>query len=188
MRFCLPMATIVVPKPFAGLQTREDVAQLLGASVAKLKFLLYGRPESQRYIEFTLVKRRGGTRTILAPKNDLKVLQRRLADLLATAYRPREVAYAFVEGRSIADNADRHLRRRHVLNVDLKDFFPSINFGRVRGLFISLKAAPAAATVLAQICCHRGALPQGAPTSPVVSNMICARMDRQLLSLARKHH
>jgi hypothetical protein len=61
-------------------------------------------------------------------------------------------------------------------------------FGRVRGLFIHLKASPAAATVLAQICCHKDALPQGAPTSPVVSNMICARMDRELLKLAKEHH
>ena len=97
------------------------------------------------------------------------------------------MAYAFVEGLSIADNADRHLRRRHVLNVDITDFFSTINFGRVRGLFIRLKASEAAATVLAQLCCHKGA-PRGAQTSPVVSNMICGRMDRELLALTKNYH
>ncbi len=182
------MAATVTANPLAGLKTREDVAQLLGTSTAQLRFLLHARPEGWRYTEFTLAKRRGGTRTILAPRDDLKILQRKLAKQLVQVYRPRDVAYAFVEGRSIADNADRHLRCRHVLNVDLRNFFPTINFGRVRGLFIHLNAAPAAATVLARICCHKDALPQGAPTSPVVSNMICARMDRELLALAKKYY
>jgi RNA-directed DNA polymerase len=182
------MATTVSAKPLARLSSLQDVAHLLSTSAAQLGFLLYARRESRRYTEFILAKRRGGTRTILAPRDDLKILQRKLAEVLAKAYYPRTVAYAFVEGRSIADNADRHLRRLHVLNVDLKDFFPSINFGRVRGLFIYLKASPAAATVLAHICCHKDMLPQGAPTSPVVSNMICGRMDRELLALAKKHH
>ena len=76
-----------------------------------------------------------------------------------------------------------------MLNVDLKNFFPTINFGRVRGLFMAKPfCAPAnVSTMLAQICCHNGALPQGAPTSPVVSNLICYRMDGQLLQLARRH-
>ena len=182
------MAATVTANPLAGLTSLQDVAQLLGTSATQLRFLLYARAESRRYTEFTVAKRRGGTRTILAPRDDLKILQRKLAEVLAQAYHPRDVAYAFIEGRGIADNADRHLRRRHVLNVDLKDFFPTINFGRVRGLFIRLKASPAAATVLAHICCHKDALPQGAPTSPVVSNMICGRMDRELLALAKKQH
>ena len=182
------MAETVSTNPIARLKTIADIALLLDSSAAQIKFLLYGRLEAQRYTEFTITKRRGGTRTILAPGQDLKILQHKLAIRLAEVYRPREVTYGFVEGRSIGDNADQHLRCRHVLNVDLKDFFPSINFGRVRGLFIWLDAEPGAATVLAQICCHKGALPQGSPASPIVSNMICLRMDRQLLKLAKRHH
>jgi RNA-directed DNA polymerase len=174
--------------PFEGLKTREDVAEWLGTSASQLKYLLHGRAATQRYTEFTIAKRRGGERTILAPRDDLKILQRKLSEQLARMYVPRDVAYAFVEGRNIRDNAEQHVRCRHVLNVDLKDFFPSVNFGRVRGLFMSLGATPGAATILAQICCHHNVLPQGAPTSPVVSNMICARMDRELLALAKKYH
>jgi len=76
-----------------------------------------------------------------------------------------------------------------VLNIDLSDFFPSINFGRVRGLFMHFpyNIPEGAATVLAQLCCHDNQLPQGAPTSPVVSNMICARLDSQLRLLAKEN-
>src|SRR5206468_2547926 len=149
-----PMAATVTAGPFAGLNTLEDVAQLLNTSAKQIRFLLYARPAARRYTQFTIAKRRGGTRTILAPRKDLKALQRKLAARLAEAYTVREPVYGFVEGRCIADNAGLHLRRRHVLNADLKDFFPTINFGRVRGLFIALKASPRAATVLAHICCH----------------------------------
>jgi RNA-directed DNA polymerase len=175
--------------PLSGLRTRADVANYIGTSVAQLQLLLYARHECLRYREFTIAKRRGGTRVIFAPQEDLKLLQRKLADKLTeTAYRPRNVAYGFIAGRSIRGNADQHLRSRYVMNVDLKDFFPSIHFGRVSGLFEALGAGKAAATVLAQICCHKKALPQGAPTSPVVSNMICATMDAKLLALATKYH
>jgi RNA-directed DNA polymerase len=182
------MASTITASLFAGLKTLVDVAHLLGTSAKQLQFLLYGRRAHQRYKQFTIAKRGGGTRIILAPRSDLKVLQRELATRLADAYTIREPVYGFVRGRCIADNAGIHLGRRHVLNVDLKDFFPSINYGRVRGLFIALKASPQAATVLAHICCHDNLLPQGSPASPIVSNMICARMDRELLALAKKHY
>jgi RNA-directed DNA polymerase len=85
-------------------------------------------------------------------------------------------------------NAEKHSKKRYVLNVDLKDFFPTINFGRVRGMFMAypFKFNKSVATVLAQICCFKNQLPQGAPSSPVVSNAICATLDRDLLELARK--
>ena len=90
--------------------------------------------------------------------------------------------------RSILTNAQQHLGKKFVLNIDLKDFFGSIHFGRVMGIFLAppYKCSKEVATVLAQICCHSGKLPQGAPTSPVVSNMICARMDSQLRLLAKE--
>lgn len=125
---------------------------------------------------------------ILAPKEDLKILQIKLAKQLDLHYQPRNVVFGFVEDRSIVGNAERHVACRYVMNVDLKDFFPSINFGRVRGLFLAMGAAKEAATVLAQVCCHQGQLPQGAPTSPVISNMICRKMDRLLADLAKAHN
>jgi RNA-directed DNA polymerase len=83
-------------------------------------------------------------------------------------------------------NANRHLNADFVLNFDLEDFFPSIHFGRVKGLFESkpYNLPEAVAVTLAQVCCHNALLPAGAPTSPTISNMLCAKMDSQLKRLA----
>ncbi len=93
----------------------------------------------------------------------------------------------YVKGRNIIQNAQRHKRKRWVLRVDLSNFFGQINFGRVRGLFLSMGMAEEAATCVAQICCDGDSLPQGAPTSPVVSNMICMKLDRELGKLSREN-
>jgi len=116
-------------------------------------------------------------------------VQQKLLQVLSEVYRPRGCVHGFVRNRSIVSNAARHTARAWVLNVDLKDFFPSINFGRVRGMFMAppYRLPEAVATALAQVCCHENQLPQGAPTSPVVANMVTARMDGELLSLAREY-
>jgi len=180
----------LVANPLAGLTTRADVARLLETSTKQLVYLLYVRPESERYREFRIAKRRGGERVIFAPRPELKRLQRTLAERLSEIYRPRNVVHGFTAGRSIVSNANYHIGRRWVLNVDLKDFFPSIHFGRVRGLFMSpaIGAGDQASIVLAQVCCHKKHLPPGAPTSPILANMICAKLDRQLVDLAKRHH
>jgi RNA-directed DNA polymerase len=96
--------------------------------------------------------------------------------------------HGFARHRSIRTNAKRHIGCKFLLNFDLQDFFPSINFGRVKGLFSSKPYAlpEPVSLALAQICCYLRTLPAGAPTSPVVANMICARMDARLKELARK--
>lgn len=95
-------------------------------------------------------------------------------------------AHGFVSGRSIISNATQHRRQVWTARVDLKDFFPTIGFARVRGLFMSkpFYYPPDVATLLAQLCCHRNGLPQGAPTSPIISNFICRGLDADLARLA----
>jgi RNA-directed DNA polymerase len=134
-------------------------------------------------------KRRGGFRDIFAPATSLRIMQDKLLQVLNEVYRPRGCVHGFVRDRSILSNAIRHVQRAWVLNVDLKDFFPSINFGRVRGMFMAspYRLPAEAATALAQVCCHENQLPQGAPTSPIVANMVCARLDGELLALAKVH-
>jgi retron-type reverse transcriptase len=175
---------------FAELSSIEDIATLLRSSPEQLKFILYARPVSQRYYTFTISKRRGGTRQINAPKPELKAIQRTLSEFLQDRITVRESVHGFVRGRSIVTNARLHVRHRTVFNVDIKDFFPSINFGRVRGLFMAkpFSASQKVATILAQICCHDGSLPQGAPTSPIISNLICWRLDAELQRLAKQHN
>jgi RNA-directed DNA polymerase len=128
----------------------------------------------------------------------LALLQRRLASLLydcidevrQTTPHWRRLAHGFERSRSIITNASMHKRRRYVLNLDLEDFFPSINFGRVRGFFIRDKyfaLHEKVATVIAQIACYNNELPQGGPCSPVISNLIGHLLDVCLARLFKAH-
>lgn len=176
---------------FFRLNTPEDVATLLQVEYRHLTFLLYGKAASSRYTSFGIKKKSGQVRTIQAPCPPLKVLQRRLNEVFQSVYRPGAAVHGFVAHKSVVSNAELHAAQRFVLNLDLKDFFPSIHFGRVRGLLMAkpYERNAKVATVLAQICCfgEPSTLPQGAPTSPVVANMICARMDSELRRLAERH-
>lgn len=174
---------------FAGLRYRRQVASLLEVSDQDLIYFLYRMPKRLRYRTFQITKKNGNRRDIRAPNPGLKILQQKLNQILLAVYRPKASAHGFVLKRSIVTNAAPHRGMRHVFNVDIQDFFPSINFGRVRGLFMAkpYNLTDEAATILAQICCHDNQLPQGAPTSPVVSNMICSAMDSALQKLAQRH-
>ena len=174
---------------FLRLCSPQDVAQVLDIDYGVLVYHLFKVPDDEKYTIFSIPKRSGGSRTIAAPATALKLIQQKLNQVLQATYQPKPSVHGFVQGRSIVTNASRHLKRRYLFNVDLKDFFPSINFGRVRGMFMAApyKLDPPVATVLAQICCFQNTLPQGAPTSPIVSNMICPKMDSQLQRLAKGH-
>lgn len=170
------------------LRTTSELAEALGVSRRHLVYLTYG--SGRRYHNIGIKKRRGGIRTISQPSDGLKEVQRRLARVLEVEYRPGRCVTGFTKGQSIARNAGIHVACRWVLNVDLKDFFPSIHFGRVRGLLMAPPyGVPApVATVVAQLCCNEGRLlPQGAPTSPILSNMLCAKLDAELTRLARRY-
>lgn len=171
------------------LSSSKDVAAYFGVSHGRMIWVLYKAPDVQRYTAFEIPKRTGGMRPIHAPIGLVRELQYKLLEDLKRLYRAHPNAHGFIDGRSVATNAAEHTGKRWVLNVDLKDFFPSINFGRVRGLFLKppFEMGPAAATVCAQIVTHQNGLPQGAPTSPVLSNFIAATLDRRLLRLARQN-
>jgi RNA-directed DNA polymerase len=173
---------------FLALEIPRDVAMLLDVSYDRLIYHIYGVSKERKYVEFSIRKRSGKLRTIAAPATALKILQRKLSQVIYSIYDPKAAVHGFTPSRSILTNAQQHLRKKFVLNIDLQDFFGSIHFGRVRGIFMAppYNRPKEVATVLAQICCHSGKLPQGAPTSPVVSNMICARMDSQLRLLAKE--
>lgn len=176
----------------------DDVAVLLGFKPSRLAYILYLMPAASKYAEFEIPKRSGGMRRITAPAHKLKLLQRRLANLLYLcladidkAGKPRRaLSHGFARSLSIVTNAGVHKRRRYVLNLDLKEFFPSINFGRVRGMLMKDKRfelEPKVATVIAQIACHDHVLPQGSPCSPVLSNIIAHLLDIRLVRLAKAH-
>jgi len=179
-------------------QSIHDVAFLLEFQAKTLAYILYKKPLEEKYRSFTIAKRTGGTREINAPSEDLMLLQKRLSNLLQNCAQELKVtqkwedqlAHGFKKKRSIISNASKHLKRRYVFNVDLQDFFGTINFGRVRGFFIKDKnfgLQPAVATILAQIACHNNALPQGSPCSPVISNLVGHILDVHLCKLASEN-
>jgi len=170
--------------------TPDELARMLGTSYSKIKHFYYSRDMGNNYRQFTIPKKNGEKRIILAPENWLKTLQLRLAKRLQLLYKPRKGVTGFVKNSGIADNANLHKRSRYLFNIDLKDFFPSIKFHRIRGLLIAkpYSLLPETASVIAHLCTFRGSLPQGAPTSPILSNMFCASLDRELYTLAIRHN
>ena len=176
---------------FHNLSAPREIAELLQVDYELLVYYLYKIPDENRYRVFEIKKRRpdSSTRRISAPAKSLKIIQSKLAQVLTSVYLPKVTVHGFLRGKSILTNARKHSNQKYVLNIDLANFFPSINFGRVRGMFMATpyNLNEKVATVLAQICCFNNELPQGAPTSPIVSNMICAKMDSQLRILAQRN-
>ena len=175
---------------FGSLRNLADVAHMLEIDASYLRRILYVRRERENYRSFSVLKRSGKIRTISAPPKALRILQQKLNRVFGLVYSPKTCVHGFTAARSILSNAAPHAGKRWVLNIDLEDFFPSIHLGRVAG---ALSAPPyrigkKAAMVVAQICTTGdGKLPQGAPTSPILSNIVCGRLDGELTALAKRH-
>ncbi|MBE9053220.1 RNA-directed DNA polymerase [Nostocales cyanobacterium LEGE 11386] len=175
-------------KEFKQLQSPRDVAQILQVPYDYLIYYLYRRPEKLQYTSFSVPKKSGGHRTIHSPDKSLAIIQRKLSQVLYAVYSSKPSVHGFAVKRSIITNAKAHTKKKFILNIDIKDFFDSINFGRVRGLFIAkpYELNEKVATILAQICCFNNKLPQGAPSSPIISNLICAKMDSELQRFSKE--
>ncbi|KQP40052.1 DNA polymerase [Methylobacterium sp. Leaf104] len=187
------------------LASPAALARAIGISLGELRFLAYDRALTSvsHYQRFTIPKKTGGVRAISAPMPRLKRAQYWVLDVVLAQVPVHEAAHGFVPGRSILTNAAAHVGRDVVVNLDLKDFFPSLDYRRIKGKFRGLGYAEPVATVLALLCTEpdvdaveidgqqlyaaRGPrrLPQGAPTSPALTNLVCTRLDARLSGLAR---
>lgn len=184
-------------KNLKGAESLEDLAAILGYKPSALAYIIYKLPQPQKYNKFKIPKRSGGEREICAPNEPLKTLQRHLANVLYACRDEidaesglRPLSHGFRRKHSIVTNARRHRRRRYVLNIDLQDFFPTFNFGRVRGFFIhnnGFKLSEKISTIIAQIACFENALPQGSPCSPIIADLIAHLLDVRLAQLAKKN-
>lgn len=201
-----------IRKQFANLQTKEDLMGLLNDALRMLyseqskpiqlkSLTYYANPAlcNSRYKAFTIKKRSGADRTIHAPVKGLKTILRSLNFVLQCMYESHKAATGFVLEKSIVDNAKKHVGHHYVLNLDLKDFFHSFDRNRVK---IGLMYAPfnlrgdkePLAFLLASLCTHpfeidgvvKTVLPQGSPTSPTLTNILCKKLDYRLSGLANR--
>jgi len=170
----------------------EELCNKIGISYSFLKYVLFVKKD--KYSSFSIPKSNGETRTIEAPCRELKYIQRKIKEyielnILVENPLPKTVK-GFIKGESIVTNADDHYKSNYVLNIDLKDFFPSIHFGRVRGMFRKkpFNFNNYEATILAKVACYNGKLPQGSPLSPLIANCICYKLDYKIMNLCKKYH
>jgi hypothetical protein len=190
-------------KPVAGLPALPNVgaiAKLVGVADADelTPLMRAGTEAGSGYVEFEIAKAKGGTRRIAAPRAKLRKVQRALLDSILAKVPVHDASHGFVIGRSTVSNATPHQGAAIVVKLDLKDFFPTVHYRRVRGLFKQLGYSEPVSAVLAGLTTYRpklgsgevvwpGLLPQGAPTSPAIANLVCRRLDNRLAKLAAKY-
>lgn len=187
-------------------RSEEELAAGLSLTVKQLRHLSTHRLREKvsHYLAFSIPRRSGGERVIHAPKKRLKRVLRQVNALLVSKLPVHPAAHGFVKGRSVKTNAEPHVGRAVVVKLDLKDFFPTVTFARVRGLLIALGYGYPVAATLAALCTeaerqrvelegevfHVPIGPrvcvQGAPTSPGLCNAMVKRMDARLTGLAKK--
>lgn len=163
---------------------QQNLAQFLGFDLPYL-LLISNNPELY-YRHFMIPKRSGGRREIHEPLPELKEMQRMILDTILTKIPTHPVAKAFLARSSVRDNASYHISQPIVLKLDLKDFFESLKEFQVYRVFHNIGYHRQVATLLAKLCCLKGSLPQGAPTSPALSNLILADADQAIFSYCRK--
>lgn len=164
----------------------RHLALLTGISAPTLAGMV--KSSDRFYRKFAIPKRRGGERTISAPYPSLKKVQRWIKDHILEHIPVSHVAYAYKKGRSVKDNAGVHLTAESIYKLDIVDFFGSIKPERVIQIFINCGYTTKLSYCLAQLCILDKQLPQGAPTSAVISNIVAKRLDRRLIGLCDDFH
>lgn len=189
------------------IKTDKDLAEFLCIEYKQLRFLTYHRDvvSTDHYHRYTVPKRKGGVRNIAAPKAVLKAVQRKILEEILCKLSVSEKAHGFLKGKSVVTGAKVHEGQTSLLiNMDLENFFPTITFERVRGMFKGFGYSGYISSLLAMLCtyCDRMAievkgetkyvktshriLPQGSPASPMITNILCRKMDIRLNGLAEK--
>lgn len=185
-------------KKFDEIKTRNELADFLDIERKELTYILYVKHVDNLYKSFDILKKSGGVRHIHAPQKKLLYIQKRLANALYEYQKEiweknhvtQNISHAFLQGKSFITNAEIHRNKRFVVNIDLENFFDSFHFGRVRGYFLRnsyFQMPLEVATIIAQLSCYQGKLPQGAPSSPIITNLICNIFDMRVLKLAKKY-
>jgi|GEM_PF-1102053 len=182
---------------FLSLENPIELCQFFKTPIFQLEEII----NQPNYSYYTINKKRGGMRHIFAPEKQLKKIQRRLNYFLQTYYlwiKPEEAHGFVINPRqtseqircNIVANAKVHIGKKHILNIDLKDFFSSISAARIKKLFTSsvFNFSEQMAIALTLLTTYEGKMPTGAPTSPVLSNFICLELDADLRSFCQENN
>lgn len=179
-------------------EARKEVAKLINIELRAITYVLYKKGIEESYKSFEIPKKAGGTRVIDSPNKQLKRIQRQLGKKVYDIHKnyidqkriASNISHGFETGKSIITNARIHKNKKYLLNIDIANFFSSINFGRVQGYFNKSQEfmfSKEVSTIISQLVCYEKKLPQGAPTSPIISNLIFNIVDLRILSLAKKY-
>ena len=187
----------------------KELSEFLNIEYKQLRYLTYHRDvvKFDNYVRYTIPKKKGGVRSIAAPKKILKKAQRTILDKILSKVEINQCAHGFIQGKSVVSGAEVHSNAKVdlLINMDLENFFPTITFERVRGMFEKFGYSNYVSSLLAMICtyCERmemeikgekvyvktsdRILPQGSPCSPMITNIICNKLDKRLNGLATKY-
>ena len=179
-------------------EARKEVAKLINIELRAITYVLYKKGIEESYKSFEIPKKAGGTRVIDSPNKQLKRIQTQLGKKVYDIHKnyidqkriASNISHGFETGKSIITNARIHKNKKYLLNIDIANFFSSINFGRVQGYFNKSQEfmfSKEVSTIISQLVCYEKKLPQGAPTSPIISNLIFNIVDLRILSLAKKY-
>jgi len=186
------------------IKNAKYLANKMGISLKELRFLTFTQKLSTHtdYVRFKMAKKTGGFREISAPKPKLKRLQYWILDNVLNKVEVSDQTHGFVKERSIVSNALPHVGKSVVINCDLQNFFPTLSYPRVKGLFQSLGYSAEVATIFALLTTEaeqkevvldgeklylytgKRYLPQGSPASPMITNLICRKLDKRMQGIA----
>lgn len=158
--------------------TVQDLAELTLLSPGLL-YRLYKSPESF-YRPMAVPKRSGGTRKVYCPFSPMRAIQYWILNNILLQVPTDPAATAFVRNRSLLDNVRPHRNRTFLVSIDLQDFFGSITYRQVYYVFRDAGYGAQASSLLTRICTLDGSLPQGAITSPTISNLVMVGLDRRV--------
>lgn len=180
---CVQYAERLLDNKLPVIFDKTHLASLIGFDEKYLHQLYFF--SDKLYQQIKIPKKNGTYRDISIPAEGLKYIQRWILDNILYKLSISEEATEFVPNRSIIDNAKKHINRDLVINMDIKNFFPTITIEQVYRIFNYYGYTKELSFILAKLCTFEGHLPQGAPTSPCISNIICLKLDKRFAKLAK---
>ncbi len=184
---CIAYANRLISNQLPVIFDPDHLAAIVGLEPKYLLKLFYLCNSSDKlYKELIIPKKSGGIRKISIPIEGLKFLQRWVLENILDPIQVSSSSMGFVKKKSIVDNALRHVNKECVINYDIKDYFPTIRRNHIFKIFKYYGYTNEVSYLLSKICTHKDSLPQGAPTSPYLSNIHCLRLDKRLEELASR--